>query len=298
MTPMKGKATTVILVIVFFIGLSLLLYPGVSNWWNSFHQTRAVFSYADTVSKIDSGEYRHYIDEALAYNERLAERGIRWQMSDMERSEYEACLNVDGTGSMGYIDIPKIRVMLPLYHGTEEAVLQTSIGHIEFTSLPIGGESSHCVVSGHRGLPSAKLFSDLDKLTYGDRFTLNILNETLTYEVDQITVVEPADVDALQIEEGQDYCTLLTCTPYGINTHRMLVRGHRVANQDGGAKVLADALQIEPKYIAPFLAAPVLLILVAFTSITSDRRAKRRKKKEELLQAAAAAVDSLKETAE
>jgi sortase A len=295
---MKGKATTVILVIVFFIGLSLLLYPSVSNWWNSFHQTRAVFSYADTVSKIDSGEYRHYIDEALAYNERLAERGIQWQMSDLERSEYEACLNVDDTGSMGYIDIPKIRVMLPLYHGTEEAVLQTSIGHIEFTSLPIGGTSSHCVVSGHRGLPSAKLFSDLDKLTYGDQFTLNILNETLTYEVDQITVVEPADVDSLQIEEGQDYCTLLTCTPYGINTHRMLVRGRRVANKDGGAKVLADALQIEPKYIAPFLAVPVLLILAVLTSIASDRRAKRRKKKEELLQAAAAAVDSLKETAE
>ena len=295
---MKGKATTVILVIVFFIGMSLLLYPSISNWWNSFHQTRAVFSYADTVSKIDSGEYRHYIDEALAYNERLAERGIQWQMSDLERSEYEACLNVDDTGSMGYIDIPKIRVMLPLYHGTEEAVLQTSIGHIEFTSLPIGGTSSHCVVSGHRGLPSAKLFSDLDKLTYGDQFTLNILNETLTYEVDQITVVEPADVDSLQIEEGQDYCTLLTCTPYGINTHRMLVRGRRVANKDGGAKVLADALQIEPKYIAPFLAVPVLLILAVLTSIASDRRAKRRKKKEELLQAAAAAVDSLKETAE
>ena len=295
---MKGKTTTVILVIVFLIGVSLLLYPSVSNWWNSFHQTSAVFSYADTVSKIDSEEYRHYIDEALAYNERLAERGIEWEMSEIERSEYNACLNIDGSGNMGYIDIPKIRVMLPLYHGTEEAVLQTSIGHIEYTSLPIGGESSHCVVSGHRGLPSAKLFSDLDKLTYGDQFTLNILNETLTYEVDQITVVEPADVDSLQIEEGKDYCTLLTCTPYGINTHRMLVRGHRVANKDGGAKVLADALQIEPRYIAPFLAVPVLVILAVITSITSDMRDRRRKKKEELLRAAAAATDSMKETAE
>ncbi len=295
---MKGKATTIILVIVFLIGVSLLLYPSVSNWWNSFHQTRAIFSYAENVTNIDSGAYQQLLDEARAYNAALAEKGITWNFTDEEKAAYEACLNFDGTGNMGYIDIPKIRVMLPLYHGTEEAVLQTSIGHIEFTSLPIGGASSHCVVSGHRGLPSARLFSDLDKLTYGDRFTLNILNETLTYEVDQITVVEPADVDSLQIEEGQDYCTLLTCTPYGINTHRMLVRGHRVANEDGGAKVLADALQIEPKYIAPFLAAPVLLVLAVLTSVTSDRRAKRRKKKEELLRAAAAAVDSLKETAE
>ena len=293
---MKGKGTTIILVIAFFIGLSLLLYPSVSNWWNSFHQTRAIFSYAESVSSIDSSEYRKMLDNAEAYNKALAEKGISWSMTDAEKEAYNACLNFDGTGNMGYIDIPKIRVMLPLYHGTEEAVLQTSIGHIEYTSLPVGGEGSHCVVSGHRGLPSAKLFSDLDKLTYGDLFTLNILNETLTYEVDQILVVEPSDLAALQIEEGEDYCTLLTCTPYGINTHRMLVRGHRVANKDGGAKVLADALQIEPKYIAPFLAVPVLVLLAVLTVIISDRRAKRKAKIDELMKAASAVIQPTQES--
>ena len=182
---------------------------------------------------------------------------------------------------MGYIDIPKIDIKLPIYHGTDESILQIAIGHLEGTSLPVGGEGSHCVMSGHRGLPSAKLFSDLDKMVEGDTFSLTVMNRTLTYEVDQIRVVEPSDLSDLKIEKGKDYCTLVTCTPYGINTHRLLVRGHRTQNPDGDAEVIADALQIEPVYIAPFLAGPVLVLLILGVLVATGRRAsaKRRKKK-------------------
>ena len=193
-------------------------------------------------------------------------------MSEEQQKQYDSLLNFDGTGNMGYINIPKINVELPIYHGTSDSVLQTSIGHLEETSLPVGGESTHTVLSGHRGLPSAKLFTDLDKLTEGDTFTLNILNQTLTYEVDQIRIVEPTDLSDLQIEEGQDLCTLVTCTPYGINTHRLLVRGHRIANQNGEAQVIADALQIRPIYIMPFVAVPILLILIIAVLIFPKRR--------------------------
>jgi sortase A len=175
---------------------------------------------------------------------------------------------------MGYISIPKIHVKLPIYHGTEESVLQTSIGHLEQTSLPVGGESSHCSLSGHRGLPSARLFTDLDKLKEGDTWTVTVLNETLTYQIDQIRIVEPGDMSNLLIEAKEDLATLITCTPYGINTHRMLVRGHRVPNADGDANLTADAIQIEPIYIAPFLAAPIILALLAILLI-STRRARK-----------------------
>ncbi len=268
----EGKATTIILVLVFIIGLSLLLYPSVSDYWNSFHQSRAIISYAQNISSMNNEEYQAIIDSALEYNATLAQTGSKWIFKDPDRELYNQELNFDRTGNMGYIDIPKIKVTLPVYHGTSASVLQTSIGHLEGTSLPVGGESSHCVLSGHRGLPSAKLFSDLDKLVSGDTFTLNILNETFTYEVDQILVVLPQEVDAINIEEGQDFCTLLTCTPYGINTHRLLVRAHRVANAQGPARVIADAIQLEPRYIAPFLAVPVLLMLTIFTFATSGKK--------------------------
>ena len=175
---------------------------------------------------------------------------------------------------MGYVSIPKIHVKLPMYHGTEEAVLQTSIGHLEQTSLPVGGKNSHCSVSGHRGLPSARLFTDIVDLKEGDTWTMTVLNETVTYEVDQIRIVEPQDLSNLQIEKKKDFATLITCTPYGINTHRLLVRGHRIPNADGDANLTADAIQIEPIYIAPFLAAPILLALLAILFI-STRRARR-----------------------
>ena len=232
-------------------------------------------SYADAVADLDTEEYDKIIAEAENYNKELSKGGIRWVMTDQQKEEYESQLDVNASGIMGYIDIPKINIKLPIYHGTGEAVLQVAIGHLSGTSLPVGGESTHCVVSGHRGLPSAKLFTDLDKLVEGDTFTMTVLDRTVTYEVDQIRVVEPTDLSELQIEKGKDYCTLVTCTPYGVNTHRLLVRGHRVANVDGEANVIADALQIEPIYIAPFVAAPILLVLLITLLATTGKNSKK-----------------------
>ena len=272
----KRDFSTVILILVFLVGLSLLLYPSVSDYWNSFHQSRAIATYAEQVANIDNDRYAQLWEDARAYNQTLVGKQNRFQISEEERETYESLLNVGGNGIIGYIEIAKIGCSLPIYHGTDEGVLQIAVGHIEGTSLPAGGESTHCVVSGHRGLPSAKLFTDLDKLIAGDTFVLRVLDETLTYEVDQILIVEPYELDALAIEEGRDYCTLVTCTPYGINTHRLLVRGHRVANAEEAVqiRVTADAIQIEPLLIAPLVAVPMLLILLVVLLVST--RKKRR----------------------
>ena len=251
------------------VGLSLIAYPTLANWWNSFHQTRAVASYASAVAEMSHDEYDNLLKDATEYNKTLAQTGMIWKMNDEQVSDYESVLNICGTGIMGYINIPKIQVQLPIYHGTDDSILQVAVGHISGTSLPVGGESTHCVVSGHRGLPSARLFTDIDKLVVGDTWTISVLDLTLTYEVDQIRVVYPSDLSNLQIENGKDYCTLVTCTPYGINTHRLLVRGHRIANAQGNARVTADALQIEPIYVAPFVAAPMLIILLILLLVTT-----------------------------
>lgn len=272
----KRNRNNLILAGIFILGVLIFCYPSFSNWWNSFHQSRALMDYAQNVSDMDTAQYQELLDAAHAYNERLAQTGQNWNMSDADQEEYNSLLNIDGTGIMGYIQIPKINVELPLYHGTDDAVLQTSIGHLAGTSLPVGGESTHSVLSGHRGLPSARLFTDLDRLEEGDTFTLTILNETLTYEVDQIRIVEPTDLSDLQIEEGQDLCTLVTCTPYGINTQRLLVRGHRVANAMGDAEVTADAFQIRTSYIAAFIAIPVVLILFIYVLVSTDRSHRKR----------------------
>lgn len=261
---MRKKSTTFILILVLLAGLSLLLYPTVSDYWNSFHQSRAISSYAEQVAELDDDTYDRLWADAQAYNERLAGRSWRYNMTDEERAEYESLLNVSGNGIIGYIEIRAIKCSLPIYHGTDESVLQIAVGHIEGTSLPVGGRSTHCVLSGHRGLPSAKLFTDLDKLVVGDTFMMRILDETLTYEVDQIRIVLPNETEDLNIEEGKDYCTLVTCTPYGINTHRLLVRGHRIENPEDTQmiRVTADAMQIEPMLVAPVLAIPMLLLLM------------------------------------
>ena len=272
----KNSLINLILVLIFLVGLSLLLYPSFSDYWNSFHQSRAIMSYLEDVGGMDSAEYDAVIARARAYNDAIDKESFRWFLSDEEREDYNSQLNVSKGGSMGYISIEKLHVQLPIYHGTDESVLQTSIGHLDWTSLPVGGESTHSVLSGHRGLPRAKLFSDLDKLTEGDVFTLNILNETLSYQVDQIRVVEPQDVTDLQIVPGKDYCTLFTCTPYGINTHRLLVRGHRVDNPMGDAKVVADAMQINTIYVVPFVAVPMLLLLLIFLLFMTGKHAPRR----------------------
>ena len=259
------KRGNILLLLAMAAGFFLLAYPSVSDYWNSFHQSQAINGYAGQVAQMDVRQYEEMIRAAEDYNLRLSKTGIQWIMPEEQLEEYEGLLDISGTGVMGYIDIPKINVKLPLYHGISAEVLQISIGHMAETSLPVGGTGSHCVLSGHRGLPSAKLFSDLDKLTEGDIFTLSVLNETYSYEVDQIRVVLPSDLSELQILPDKDLCTLITCTPYGVNTHRLLVRGHRVENVHGDAKVVADAMQVEPAYVAPFMMIPLvagLLILL------------------------------------
>ena len=254
---MKKQISTIITVIVFVTGLSLLLYPTVSNYWNSLHQTKAVANYSDAMEKMDKQKKQDAIDAAKAYNEALL-------------------LNADGTGMMGYIEIPEIRCELAIYHTVDESVLQVGIGHLEGSSLPVGGSGTHCVLSGHRGLPSAQLFTKLDRLKKGDIFTLHVYDQVLTYEVDQIAIVEPEDYGLLQIEEGQDLCTLFTCTPYGINTHRLLVRGHRIENRAGSdVRVTSDAAKVSSVLVAVCIAIPLLII----SFLVADRSAGRSKKK-------------------
>ena len=265
----KSSFVTAILIAALLAGALLLLYPTISDYWNSLHQSRAIASYAEQVADLDDNTYDQIWADARAYNETLDNSTSRFVMTEEQKKIYEALLNIADNGVMGYIEIPKIKCNLPIYHGTDEAVLQIAIGHVQGSSLPAGGESTHCVLSGHRGLPSAKLFSDLDQLTEGDVFLLRVLDETLTYEVDQIRTVLPDELDDLAIEEGKEYCTLVTCTPYGINSHRLLVRGHRVENQASAStiRVTADGMQIEPLLIAPLVAAPMLLVLLVIVLI-------------------------------
>ncbi len=261
---MKKNLSTILLVAVLIVGVGLLVYPSLSDYWNSFHQTRAIASYSDAVSTMDNADYDRIWSEAEAYNAALAEKANPYFFTEEDQKLYEDRLNISGTGVMGYIDIPEIKCTLPIYHGTSHAVLQIAVGHVEGTSLPVGGGGTHCVLSGHRGLPSARLFTDLDQLVAGDLFLLQILDETLTYEVDQIRIVLPTEVSDLTIEKGKDYCTLVTCTPYGVNSHRLLVRGHRVANEESVAhvRVTADAIRIDPILVAPAAAAPMLLLFI------------------------------------
>lgn len=274
MKKKKRNWITPFLILILLAGLSLLLYPTVSDYWNSFHQSRAIASYAEDVAKLDTVQYDDLWKAAKKYNEALAKGDINYVLKDEQKEKYESLLNVSGTGVMGYIEIPSINCSLPIYHGTDEAALQIAVGHLEWTSLPTGGESTHCVLSGHRGLPSAKLFTDLDRLVEGDIFVLRVLDEVLTYEVDQILIVEPEETEDLQIEKGKDYCTLVTCTPYGINTHRLLVRGHRIENleESGIVRVTADAIQIEPLFVAPIVAIPMLLVLLIILLLPKKKK--------------------------
>ncbi len=283
MKKTTSRLITVFLVLVLIAGLSLLLYPTVSNFWNSRHQSNAIAAYTERVSEIDSADYDQLLADARAYNQSLVGKSDRYDTTGEEQAWYESLLNVSGNGIIGYIEIPSINCSLPIYHGTDEATLQIAVGHIEGSSLPVGGKSTHCVLSGHRGLPSARLFSDLDELVVGDTFVLRVLNETLTYEVDQIRIVLPEEMDDLEIEDGKDYCTLVTCTPYGINTHRLLVRGHRVENQDDGAalRVTADAVQIQPLIVASIVAIPVLLVLLVVLLVPKRSNPSRGGKEDE-----------------
>lgn len=273
----KSNVTTYLLILVLLAGLSLLLYPSFSDYWNSFHQSRAIAGYTEEVSSMDNDVYEDFRSQAQQYNEKLFLRQKTenaFLIPEEQLAEYEQLLDVTGLGIMGYIEIPSIDVSLPIYHGTSDTVLQIAVGHLDWTSLPVGGESTHCVLSGHRGLPSAKLFTNLDKLAVGDTFLMQVLDEVLTYEVDQILIVEPDETQALMIEEGKDYCTLVTCTPYGVNSHRLLVRGHRIETvQEAQAiRIPADAVQIEPLLVAPLLSLPILLILLIGLLIPKPRK--------------------------
>ena len=260
--PMKKHGSTIALIVIFFVGLSVLLYPTVSDLVNQRNQSRAVAGYQERAASMTQEDYDAYFSAADDYNQRLAKADN--PLGDPDQVEgYEETLDISGTGIMGYITIDKIGVQLPVYHGISDQVLAIAAGHLPGSSLPVGGKGTHAVISAHRGLPSAKLFTNLDQLQEGDTFTITVLNRVLTYEVDQISIVLPENVDDLAIEEGQDYCTLLTCTPYGINTHRLLVRGHRIATEDSPhIYVTAEAYQIEPIVIVPFIAAPLLLLLL------------------------------------
>lgn len=278
---MRKNLSTIILILIFLVGLSVMLYPSVSDAVNRKHQSRAVAGYAEEVEQLSDADYQTYFDAANAYNRQLNTTPNAFYKPDLV-SGYAQTLDISGTGIMGYITIPKISVELPIYHGTDEGVLQVAAGHLEGSSLPVGGAGTHAVISAHRGLPSAKLFTNLDELEVGDRFTITVLNRVLTYEVDQISIVLPTEIDQLLPTEGMDYVTLMTCTPYGINTHRLLVRGKRVETTESQKhiRVAADAFRIEPIIVAPILAIPMLLAALVGVLVAPHlrKRSKRRRK--------------------
>ena len=268
----SSGGSTWILLLIMFLGAAIMAYPTVSDWWNSFHSTRAIASYSKQVEETDTEELDAMLEAARVYNRELKYKENPFAMTDEETEEYNSLLNLSGTGLMGYIQIPSIKVNIPVYHTTEESVLQMAVGHVEWTALPVGGESTQTVLSGHRGLPSAKLFTDLDKVKEGDRFTITVLNQTITYEVDQIRIVEPGDISELAAVPGKDYCTLVTCTPYGINTHRLLIRGTRVANEAGELVVSAEAVMLPHYLTIPAVGIPLLFVFLAAMLILTRRK--------------------------
>ncbi len=268
-----GRKITLILLAVFFLGLSLLLYPSVSSYWNSITQSKVVEDYDAMLKSLTPKDYSDIFAAAESYNARLA--ALTFPMTEYEQlsEDYDAALNASGDGVMGYIDIDKIQVKLPIYHGISDRVLAHAVGHIEGSSLPVGGESTHCVLSAHRGLPNAKLFTDLNKLEIGDTFRITVLDQAMIYEVDQIKTVLPTDVSDLLITEGEDYCTLVTCTPYGINTHRLLVRGHRVSSEDlRKMQVLSDAYVVDKLIVTPIVALPIIFVLILYVFFEPPKR--------------------------
>ena len=275
-----NPVVTIILILVMAGGLGLLLYPSVSDCWNSFRQSRAIASYQETVDNLSREEYEKVWNEAVEWNKNLAANySGPYTLTDSEMAEYNSILDVTGTGIMGYVTIQKIRVKLPIYHGTDENNLQVAIGHLEWSSFPVGGKDTHCVISGHRGLPSAKLLTSIDRLNVGDTFMLTTLNDNLTYEVDQILVVLPEEVKDLYLQKGKDMCTLVTCTPYGVNSHRLLVRGHRIPNDPGfNFNARADATVIDPLIVAPILAVPGLVALFVWVMMQGRKGRKKKKK--------------------
>lgn len=281
---MKRNLTSIILIAVLIVGMSLLLYPTVSEYINSKHQSKVVRNYSTQVADMSKDISEQMVEEAQEYNQRLKNTDKAFYNPDSV-SGYKETLDVTGTGIMGYISIDKIGVQLPIYHSVDEGVLQIAIGHLPGTSLPVSGDSTHVVLSGHRGLPSAMLFTDLDQLEVGDTFQIDVLKEQYTYRIDQIKIVLPYEVDDLQIVDGKEYCTLMTCTPYGINTHRLLVRGVRteIAKEGEPNYVTNEAYQIDPVIVMPVLAVPMFFIWMIVLAIRYVRRRQERQRKEEII---------------
>ena len=274
---MKRKhISTIFIILIFLVGLGFISYPTVSNLWNQAHQSRAIATYSKQVEKLDDSENKKMLKAARKYNKSLLKKSDHWKLSKKDKKKYESLLDVSGTGIMGYIEVPKIDCSLPIYHGTDEGALQIAIGHLEGSSLPVGGKSTHCVLSGHRGLPSARLFTDLDQMEEGDIFILNILGRKLAYEVDQIRVVLPEEMSDLEIEEGKDLCTLVTCTPYGINTHRLLVRGHRVKYVETKVQEQKEVSKSKTD-IRPVIAGAAVGAVVLFIIIFAVRRRRKHR---------------------
>ena len=270
----KRRIITIISAVIFLAGLGFLAYPTVSDLWNRAHQSIAIAAYTQQVEKMDDSANKKMIEDARKYNESLLTKEDHWKLSEEEKKEYESLLDLSGTGIMGYIEIPKIDCSLPIYHGTDEGALQIAIGHLEGSSLPVGGESTHCVLSGHRGLPSAKLFTNLDQMEEGDIFILHVLGRKMAYEVDQIKVVLPSEMSDLEVEEGKDLCTLVTCTPYGINTHRLLVRGHRTEYVE--ETVVQEKQKVEKKKTGIWLlGGGAVFLLIVITAAVKHRRKRK-----------------------
>ncbi len=275
----SGINSTILLVAIFLVGLCVLLYPTISNYWNEKRQSQAIMSYNSLVEEMKPEDFQKYFDEADEYNRKLRLISQPFAGYSQLDKEYYSTLDVNGNGMMGYITIEKIKVQIPIYHGTSDKILNSAVGHVEGSSLPVGGENTHSVLSAHRGLPSAKLFTNLDKMEVGDVFTITILDRTITYQIDQVLIVLPGKTDELYVERGKDYCTLITCTPYGINTHRMLVRGTRIENIEEGKKVnvITDAYQINPLIVTPIVAIPILAGLLVFLVVKSSKEKKKNK---------------------
>lgn len=275
----SGLTSTILLVAIFLIGLCVLLYPTVSDFWNEKRQSQAIMNYDDLLVDLTPEDFSEQFRKADEYNRKLKLISFPFLGYSELDDEYYSTLDVNGNGMMGYITIEKIKVQLPIYHGTSDKVLNSAVGHMEGSSLPVGGEGTHSVLSAHRGLPSAKLFTNLDKVTIGDIFTIKILDRTLTYQVDQVLIVLPEKIDELYVKDGRDYCTLVTCTPYGINTHRMLVRGTRIENIEQPKKVniFTEAFRVDPLIVTPAVAIPMLGALLAFLMVKSSKEKKKNK---------------------
>ena len=268
---MRKRKTTIIMIIFFFIGLLTLFYPSLSNYYNEKKQSRMISNYENIINGNNFIDFEKEKESAINYNIALSK--IKEPLLNYDRlNNYYDLLNINKDGMMGYITIEKIKVELPIYHGTSNEVLNSSVGHIEGSSLPIGGLTTHSVLSAHRGLPSTKLFTNLDRLEIGDTFKITILDEVLTYQVDKIVIVKPNNRDNIKIEENKDYITLLTCTPYGINTHRLLVRGVRIENTKKKSYITTEGFKINNLIVVPILSTPIILLLLIITIIKPVKR--------------------------